>query len=241
MKVLSTGEAKSERTMTTITFSAGDRSASGYQALPEQPRAPGVLVLHAWWGLNETFTDACDRLARAGFVALAPDLYEGKVVTTIEAAHAQMQQTEQRNYEATHATVLGALRFLRSHPTVNGTGVGVVGFSMGAAWALQLSAEAPDDIAAVVVFYGTNALDFGDARAAYQGHFASDDEFEPSESVRELEDAIRATGREVQFHTYEGNRHWFVEPNRPEYDAAATELAWQRTIDFLREQLQGTS
>jgi carboxymethylenebutenolidase len=71
-----------------ITFAAGDRSAIGYLALPEQQPAPGVLVLHAWWGLNSCIKQLCDRLAQAGFVAFAPDLYQGRTAPTIEQAEA---------------------------------------------------------------------------------------------------------------------------------------------------------
>ena len=73
----------------------------------------------------------------------------------------------------------------------------------------------PDDVGAVVVFYGTDDGDYSTARAAYLGHFAEHDDFEPLEAVRALEERIRAAGREVTFHIYPGTGHWFVEPNQP--------------------------
>ena len=79
--------------------------------------------------------------------------------------------------------------------------------------------------------------DYRTARAAYLGHFAAHDDFEPLEAVRALEAKIRAAGREVTFHVYPGARHWFFEPNRPEYDPAAAELAWERTLAFLYDHL----
>ena len=109
---------------------------------------------------------------------------------------------------------------------------------MGAYWALRLSQVRPDDVGAVVAVYGTDDGDYGTARAAYLGHFAEHDDFEPLEAVRALEERIRAAGREVTFHVYPGTGHWFVEPNQPDvYDAAAAELVWDRTLAFLKAQL----
>jgi carboxymethylenebutenolidase len=217
-----------------IEFSAGDRTGSGYLALPADGNGPGVLVLHAWWGLNETFKDICERLAKAGFVAFAPDLYAGKTAATIEEAEALM---EARDSEAMQSIAGGALSYLRAHPAVEGEAVGAVGFSMGAAWASALSTIFPDGIAAVALFYGVSDDDYGAAHAAFQGHFGETDDWEPLDGVRQMEAALRAAGRETTFFTYPGARHWFVEPNRPEYDAAAAELAWSRTIAFLGERL----
>ena len=104
-------------------------------------------------------------------------------------------------------------------------------------WALHLSQVRPDDVGAVVAFYGTDDGDYSTARAAYLGHFAEHDDFEPLEAVRALEAKIRAAGREVTFHVYPGTGHWFVEPNRPEYDAAAAELGLGPHAGFLKAQL----
>src|SRR5829696_5325401 len=152
-----------------ITFAAGDRTGTGYLALPEQQYGPGVMVLHAWWGLNSFFPELCDRLARAGFVAFAPDLYQGRTAATIDEAEALL---DQRDSEAMQAIASGALAYLRAHPAVRGDGVAALGFSMGAAWAAELASGAPADIQAVVLFYGVVDADFAQARAAYLGHFA---------------------------------------------------------------------
>lgn|SRR5690348_12453219 len=215
--------------------------ASGeYIAIPATGAGPGVLVLHAWWGLTDVFRRACDRLAEAGFVALAPDLYGGATATTIEEAERRVEQLDDA---AARATILDALYQLRAHPGVRGAAVGVVGFSLGASYAYWLSAERPDAIAAVVVYYGTGDpdADYTRARAVYQGHYAADDPFEPEQGVRQFEAALRAAGRKVTFHTYPGTGHWFAEDNRPDaYNADAAALAWQRTLDFLRAHLATT-
>lgn len=216
---------------------AGDSNRS-YLAVPEGGRGPGVLVLHAWWGLTSVFTDVCDRLAAEGFVALAPSLYPGGATTAaIDEAEALLNALDQ---ESAEVTVLAAVDRLRELPALTGSEIGVVGFSMGAAWALHASVVRPEDIGAAVVVYGTWDQDFSAARAAYLGHFAENDDFEPLASVRELEASIRAAGREVEFHIYPGTGHWFAEPNRPDvYDAEATELVWERTLAFLTAHLGG--
>jgi carboxymethylenebutenolidase len=216
--------------------------ASGeYIALPATGGGPGVLVLHAWWGLTDVFRRACDRLAEAGFVALAPDLYGGATATTIEEAERRVEQLDD---VAARATILDALYQLRAHSGVRGAAVGVVGFSLGASYAYWLSAERPDAVAAVAVYYGTGDpdADYTRVRAAYLGHYAADDPYEPEQSVRQMEAALRAAGREVTFHTYPSTGHWFAEDNRPDaYNADAAALAWQRTLDYLRTHLATTA
>jgi carboxymethylenebutenolidase len=196
-----------------------------------------VLVLHAWWGLTPDFTGVCDRLAEAGFVALAPSLFpDGATATTIVEAEV-LRDAHDEAGEA-EPIARAAAELLLGLPATTGTRIDVIGFSLGAYWALQLSQVRPDDIGAVVVFYGTDDGDYGSARAAYLGHFAEHDEYEPIASVRALEAKIEAAGREVTFHIYPGTGHWFFEPGQPNaYDEAAAELAWARTIAFLKARL----
>jgi carboxymethylenebutenolidase len=110
---------------------------------------------------------------------------------------------------------------------------------MGGGWALWLTVQKPEDVAAVVVFYSTGAIDFSKAQASFLGHFSPDDEWEPVADVRATEEKIRGAGKEVTFHFYPGTKHWFVEENRPvEYNRAASDLAWKRTLEFLNGKLQ---
>jgi len=204
----------------------------GFLALPAGGTGPAVLVLHAWWGLNDTMKSFCDRLAAEGFVVFAPDLYHGKVAVTIEEAEALSNMLEG---EQARADIAGAVDVVAGR-THSGPGLGVIGFSLGAYYALGLSVDDPDRVRAVVVFYGTRAEDYRRSKAAYLGHFAETDEFEPAAEVKGLESALRAAGRPVTFHHYEGTGHWFFEPDRSHaYRHDAAQLAWERTISFLRE------
>jgi carboxymethylenebutenolidase len=229
-----------------IEFDANGSTAPGYLATPDGSDgagAPGVVVLHAWWGLTEPFRQVCDRLAAAGFVALAPDLYHGKTATTVEEADALGTALDQQ-VEQWRGDISGALQFLRQHGATNpadGRGAfGFVAFSLGGAYALDMSVNLAEEIAAVVIFYAAWAEpDFSRAQAAYLGHFAEQDPYESAESVAEMEQALQAAGRPATFYTYPGTTHWFFEPNRPEaYDAAAAALAWERTLAFLNAELR---
>ncbi len=208
---------------------------SAYLSMPRTSQGPGVIVLHAWWGLNEFFKRFCDRLAGEGFIVFAPDLYEGKVARTREEAKELMTQRDSKYLET---SVMASSDYLVSHPAVKGRRVGVVGFSMGAYWAMWLSSKRPD-LHAVVVFYGTGEeADFSKSGASFLGHFAEEDEFESKEYVLKIDKLIRSGGKEVEFYYYPKVRHWFFEEDRPEFDDKAASLAWKRTVQFLDSRLK---
>ncbi len=204
----------------------------GFLALPSSGKGPGVLVLHAWWGLNDTFKSVCTRLSESGFVAFAPDLYHGRIASTVPDAEA-LAHTLNQNQEQANTDLADATQFLVEH-----TGqekVMVIGFSLGASIAFDLSAADAAHVRSVVVFYGTGAADFRKSKAAYLGHFAENDPYEPAASVDELEEELQKAGRPVTFYRYPGTGHWFFEPDRAAaYNAAAAKLAWERTLEFLK-------
>ena len=210
----------------------------GFLAAPSTGKGPGVLVLHAWWGLNETIKAFCRRLAEAGFVVFAPDLYHGKVAETIADAEALGSALDANHLQA-KAEITAATRFLNERVGQTGSkgqpGLAVIGFSLGAYYALDLSAADPAQIHSVVLFYGTGGGDFSQSQATYLGHFAEDDVYEPQANVDELEAALKRVGRPVTFYRYPGAGHWFFEPDRPQaYNQAAAKLAWERTLAFLQ-------
>jgi carboxymethylenebutenolidase len=212
-----------------------------YLAMPPSGRGPGVLVLHAWWGLTDFFRGFCDRLAQTGFVVLAPDLFAGKTARTIEEAEMLVSGMEKDPGQVAKV-ILSATAELRHHPAITGNGLGVVGFSFGAFWALWLSKTMPEEIRAVTVFYGTGESEFQESQAVYQGHFAENDPYEPASNVKFLEESLKAANRTSSLLMYPGTGHWFFESDRPDaYNEAAARLAWDRTVTFMHEQLDRKS
>jgi carboxymethylenebutenolidase len=205
----------------------------GFIADPKSGKRQGVLVLHAWWGLTVTIKDFCNRLAGEGFTAFAPDLYHGKLATTIQEAETLRDAFDWKNAIPEIST---AAEFLQEHCGEPEKGLAVIGFSMGAFYALNLSTTDPEHVHKVVVFYGTGPADFSKSRAAYQGHFAETDQFEPDSEVTGLEESLRLAGRPISFYRYPETGHWFFEPDRVDaFNPAAAKLAWERTLAFLEE------
>lgn len=205
---------------------------AGYLALPASEQGGGVLVLHAWWGLNDTMKEFCERLAESGFVAFAPDLYHGELAQTIAEAETLRDSLD---IDRARAEITDSVRFLRERAGGVGDGLTVIGFSLGAFFALELSVSNPKDIRSVVVFYGTRPGDYAGSKAAYLGHFAESDEFEPQSDVDNLEAALRQAGCAVEFHMYTGTGHWFFERDRSQaFNAEAAASAWERTLKFLK-------
>lgn len=226
-----------------IAFDAEGTPGEGYLATPDAGTGPGVVVLHEWWGLTEPVRQACDRLAEAGYVALAPDLYQGKTTDSVEEAEA-LGAALDRDEERWRGDIRGALRFSRQNGATSradGRGAfGFVAFSLGGSYALDMSIKLADEIAAVVTFYATySGLDYHDARAAYLCHFAGNDPFNSPEEVAEMEQALKDAGKRATFYIYPGTGHWFIDASRPDvYDPAAAALAWERTIAFLNAELK---
>src|SRR6266581_1071085 len=139
-------------------FQVDGKTFSGYLAEPPHGRGPGVLVLHAWWGLTEPFRQVCDRLAAEGFVALAPDLYRGKTTTSVDEAEALVEALNQ-DEERVRGDISAAVQFLRQHTATNladdHVKLAIVGFSLGGAYALDTSVTLAQEIGAVVTFYAS--------------------------------------------------------------------------------------
>ncbi len=216
-----------------IPNSGKEITVSDYLAKPKSALRGGILVLHAWWGLNDFFKDLCDRLAKEGYLALAPDLYSGEIATTVAEADKLRQKKIKR--AATSKQILESLKRLKAE--AGGAPLGLIGFSLGAYWGLWLVEEKPKDIAATILFYGTRGGDYAKTKSAFLGHFAETDEFVAESGRKKLEKTLRAAGKNVAFHVYPKTRHWFFEGDRPEYNPLAANLAWERTVEFLRANL----
>jgi carboxymethylenebutenolidase len=204
------------------------------QYVADGDEGPGVVVFHPWWGLNGDVLAFVDRLAASGFRVAAPDLFGGRVATTVEEAERLAQEAEQADDEL-EAIARAALDGLAAR--VGDGRIGTLGFSFGAAWALWVGAERPA-VAATVVYYGTMlGPSLARGSAPVLGHFAADDPFEPPESVDAFVAALREAGRSVEIHRYAGTGHWFCEPSQDAYVSADAELAFERTVAFLRGNL----
>ncbi len=212
-----------------IVLTVNDKKVKAYLA---NGGGPGILLLHAWWGLKPFFKQVCDRIAEKGFTVLAPDLRDGQIAATIDEAKALMEKSEGQIIGDTVFTAKDHLQKL-----TNGK-IGLVGFSMGAAWALIVASTVPDQVGAMVIFYGNEGVDYGKITAKVMGHFCEVDEWEPTEFVDNTFAEFAKAGVDATRHNYPGTSHWFVEEDRPEYDAAAAQLAWERTIEFLNSSLK---
>lgn len=190
------------------------------------------MLLPAWWGLNDFFKNLSTRLARNGYVVWTSDYYGGKHASSFKEAYAFKAKLNQKK-------VFGALRStveeLRHSGFVTRDTLSVIGFSMGARFALELSEANPKSISEVVIYYGTSIIDYSKTRASYQGHFAEKDEWFAASGVEKLRKLLQKRGREVDFYTYKGTKHWFFELNRKDrFNRKEAELAWKRTLLFLR-------
>jgi carboxymethylenebutenolidase len=211
------------------------RAGSGYLVLPEgYASGPGVLVLHAWWGLTPFFKQLCDRLADEGFVALAPDLYGGRTTDQPDQARALLAETDM---DAAVHLVRSSVYTLRSLPATPNAPVGVIGFSMGASWALWLASRVADQVGATVVFYGSQNIDMAPARSPFLGHFAETDQLVAEDELTLLEAELRLLDKDVTFYRYPETEHWFFEADQPAYHEPSAALAWERTVAFLHQHL----
>lgn len=206
-----------------------------YSADPPTGCGPPVVLLHAWWGLTPFFRDLAVRMAGAGFSVFAPDYYGGRTAATVEGA-GTLRETSDRGAAARDLKAL--VEYLGDSAGLPGTGVGLVGFSLGCSLALNAAGSAPQVVRAVVLFYGTGGGRFGAFRGPVQGHFAASDPWEPPEEVAMLRRRLSNAGCEVDFRTYPRTGHWFMEEDRPEaYDPVAADEAWVRTVAFLEARL----
>jgi len=225
----------------TIEFSDHDGNpAKGYLATPSGGVGPGVIVIQEWWGVVDQIETTCDRFADAGFVALAPDLYDGVVVPLHEPDEAAKEMMA-LEMDVAARDLSGAVDALLERST--GETVGVIGFCMGGGLALVLGTLRPDAVAAVIPCYGVHPWeaskpDYTKTTAATQIHCAAlDGSFTPDDA-EQLAGTLSALGHEVELHVYPGCDHAFFNEDRPEvFDEAAAALLFERSAAFLRDHL----
>jgi len=222
-----------------VTFASNGSQAHGYLAVPEAGSGPGVIVIQEWWGLTDHIAGIADRLAGEGFVALAPDLFGGKVAHDADEA---MTLLTELPVDGAARDLAGAVDFLLTHDAVTSTTAGAIGFCMGGGFVLLLAAQQGARIGAAVPFYGVGPgvpSTYDGVRAAVQGHYALADRMYPPEQARALEQQIREeAGVAVEFFYYDAGHAFHNEENlMGTYDEANAKLAWDRAVAFLRAQL----
>ena len=189
--------------------------------------------MHAWWGLNPFFKDFCDRLAKEGFIALAPDLYDGATASTVAEAKRLRAKLKK---ETVTKEIIAAAEHFRALCGAGKRGIGVSGFSLGGYWALWLAEQKPNLVAATVAFCATRNGDYAKSQSAFQFHHAGSDDYVATSGVKKLVKNLHAAGKDAEFHSYPGTTHWFFERDCADaYNAPAAQLAWKRTIAFLRK------
>lgn len=220
-----------------ISIASNGESLRGYLAEPAAGKGPGVLVIQEWWGLVDHIRDVCDRLAREGFTALAPDLYRGRTASDPDEAGRLMMGLE---IPRAAGDLDAAVEALLSQDSVEGARVGAVGFCMGGQLALY-TATRNRRIGAVVDFYGVHprvTLDLSALEAPVLGLFAENDPYVTPEVARKLEADLRGAGKRVEIEIFPGVDHAFFNDSRPDvYDAEAADRAFARTLAFFRAEL----
>ena len=224
----------------TITFPRPDgKTCSGYYTEPAAgAAAPGVVVIQEWWGVNDQIRGVADRLSKAGYRVVVPDLYRGKVGLEVKEAEHLMGGLDFA--DAATQDIRGAVQYLKA----TSPKVGVTGFCMGGALTVLTAVTVPEADAAVI-WYGVPPLDYVDASKIHiplQGHFAIEDAFFPIAQVDGLEEKLRQANVPHEFHRYHaqhafGNEMLGDVPIPAKYDADAAETAWRRTMAFFKTHL----
>jgi carboxymethylenebutenolidase len=227
----------------TVEFKSNGSIASGYLVKPSSGSGPGVLVIQEWWGLDSGIKEMADRLGKAGFVALAPDLYHGQLAGHDEmdkAAHLMQSMPADR----AGRDMSGAIDYLASHPAVTTKSVGVVGFCMGGLLSFLIAANRPDKVTAVVPFYGfpqgPAEPDWSKLTATISGHMAENDGHFPAEAARALEAKLRGMGKKVTLKVHPGTGHAFMGPHNAlgTLNEKLAAQIWPEVVSFLKDNVR---
>ena len=223
-----------------VRFKSAVGEAQGYLAAPAKNNGkhPAVIVIQEWWGLNDWVKEQTKRFADQGYVALAVDLYRGKVATSPDEAHELMRGLPE---DRAMADLKGAFHYLASRKDVDAKRIGVIGWCMGGGYALMLATTEPR-LAAGVVNYGhlvTDPKTISGIKVPLLGNFGEEDRGIPAADVRQFESALKKAGHSADFKVYPGAGHAFMNPdNKGGYVADAASDAWKRIDHFFAERLR---
>jgi carboxymethylenebutenolidase len=222
-----------------ISFPSASGNASGYLAAPQgSGKKPALIVIQEWWGVNDWVRQQADRFAGQGYVALAVDLYRGRVATTMEEAHELSRGLPE---DRAVADLKAAVDYLSSRPDVDPKRIGVIGWCLGGGYALALTTNDPR-VSASVINYGrlvTDPATIAKINAQILGNFGGEDRGIPPADVKAFDQALKAAGKSSDIKIYEGAGHAFMNPNNKEgYKADAASDAWSRIDGFFGRTLR---
>jgi carboxymethylenebutenolidase len=212
-----------------IDFGKHRTAGTGYISYSDRV-GPSVILLHEFFGLQGSFKSYADLLNDQGFTVLAPDLYDGAIADSVESAKTMAQGLD---VDRTMGRIKAAAEHLTDnwHPRL-----GVVGFSLGANFAVDLAQALP--VEATVLYYGLGDIDLEAWRSPLLGHFAEQDEWESCADAKTVFDDLQGHGVEAEMHVYPNVGHWFANAAVPSaYDESTSELAFERTAEFFQYHL----
>lgn len=216
-----------------VEFRVNGRKGTGYLSVPAGGKGPGLILIQEWWGLVDHIKAMADRFAGVGYVTLAPDLYHGQTTKSPDEAGKLLMAL---NIAEAGKDMKGAADYLLASDAVTSKKVGIMGFCMGGQLAVYAGMEYPNEIAAVVDYYGIHPkveIDPTRVHVPILGHFGKQDTSVPEERVRALADSINAAGGSMVYHYYDA-QHAFCNDTRPQvYSPRDAEAAWKRTVEFL--------
>ncbi len=216
-----------------------NKNIHGYLSVPADATGslPALIVIHEWWGLNDNIIATSERLAAEGYITLAVDLYGEQTAETPKQAVKLMQGLMEEpdfaiaNLEAAYAYLNDA---------AGAPKIGVIGWCLGGRWSLQAALALPDDIDAMVMYYGSVETDrerLATLNMPILGLFAGDDPIVPRNSIDQFRVALAELGKQANIYVYEESKHAFANPSGLSYDEEAATDAWDKTLEFFYENL----
>ncbi len=238
-------EPESERPLLEQNLAYGEaegQNLTGFLAMPADAAEPlpGLVIIHEWWGLNDNIKAMTRRFAGAGYVALAVDLYGGRIAEDTSAAQALMTEIVTEP-DGVRENLRQAYEYLDRYAFA--PSVGSVGWCLGGGWSLQTALMLPRELDAMVMYYGRLVSDeemLDSLQMPVMGHFGEQDASIPIREVQEFRNTLSRLGKQAEIHIYSGADHAFANPSGGAYSPVAAEVSWERTIDFLNANLSRT-
>ena len=226
-------------TSTMVEFPGGGkgRNAAGFLVRPRGAgKSPGVVVIQEVWGLVDHIKDIANRLAREGYAALAPDLFDGKTTTSLEEGR---RIRDSHTEEKLLGDLRGAVHFLRNQDFVRGDRIGAVGYCMGGWLSLLLACR--ETLTACVVYYGRNPTPVDQVQnviCPILGHYGGADPGITEQDISILKETLTKHGKSFDIKVYPGAPHAFFNDTKPSYRPEAAKDSWQRTLLYFSKYLK---